>query len=73
MSEPDTTFSSPVSRLPRKRNILSLLDANPNQIATKDLRDIQTRTNVTKTVGAMLGVDDGSPDDLTAFLNSGME
>ena len=28
---------------------------------------------VTKTVGAMLGVDDGSPDDLTAFLNSGME
>ena len=28
---------------------------------------------VTKTVGAMLGVDDGSPDDLTAFLNSNME
>jgi hypothetical protein len=28
---------------------------------------------VTKTVGAMLGVDDGSPDDLSAFLNSNME
>lgn len=28
---------------------------------------------VTKTVGAMLGVDDGAPDDLSAFLNSNME
>lgn len=27
---------------------------------------------VTKTVGAMLGVDDGAPDDLSAFLDSNM-
>ena len=55
------------------RPVVAALRRSPASAAGVVVAALVVGIFVTKTVGAMLGVDDGAPDDLSAFLNSGME